>query len=218
MQHQSNLPDFKRDGEWVRAWCPEPNVKHITRAGLLWLNIVARCNPDGSEQERYRFYRGTYNDFSSFQEFAEWCQRQPGYTETEENGKHWSLDKDLARYLVPHNHPLKPKVYGTGCVFVPARVNTLIRINAQESELPAGVTPYNDDRYRAQGRSVEGRRLHLGICDTPMEAHAEWQIHKSETLRAYARAECPEHLKQLIHNMANRIEQDYTKGVETKDD
>lgn len=128
-----NHPDFKVDGKWVQKFCPEPYVVYSTRAGVLWTNLTQRCKRGGSLQKAFPAYEGVENGFEDFQEFAEWCQTQHGYTNKDEKGRFWQLDKDI---LEKGNRVYRPDL----CVFIPPVLNRLLETSKRSrGECPIGV-------------------------------------------------------------------------------
>lgn len=173
------LEDFKdQDGLWVRSFIvttPTQYIQNYTRAGGLWDNMQNRCRPNRACQKRWKTYEGVLNCFSDFQEFATWCQEQYGYLERENNGKFWSLDKDLRT---------DKRVYSPeSCMFIPNEVNTVF-INCKKfNDLPLGVYfDSNSGKYKAQIRGV-GKR-NLGLFESDSQAHKMWQHAKAEQIQS----------------------------------
>ena len=201
---RSNIPDFKRNGEWVRSFTTVENgvkIQNSTRADVLYKSVKARCNPKGSNYRKSKF------GFGDFQEFADWCQDQPGYMNKELNGRFWAIDKD---WLSPYE-PL----YSEGtCLFVPVRVNALtVNHTTRSRDLPLGVSWY--DRY-GKYSSVCGRGNTLGYFDTPMSAHRAWQFAQVDRIRKAVEPEFCDKLKQAMETRALFIEDDIELGLETK--
>jgi len=177
MRYSSGHEDRKgENGLWLRSF-QQDGTKCLTRAGLLWLNIEARCNPDGAEQARYPTYAGCVNEFEDFQDFAEWCQRQAGYKMTDEAGNQWHLDKDLHSLTTGETAR-----YGKHCLFMPNKVNQSLKFGPSNTELPIGVTHYKYGRFRAQGRRFDGTKEHLGCFEDSLLAHSEWLTHKANVI------------------------------------
>lgn len=116
----SNHMDFKdRHDLWVRSFKIN-GTQYWTRSGTLWNSIQKRTNPKSKAVSNNPSYLNVVNSFKDFQEFAEWCQEQTGYLSKEDNGRFWSIDKDL----------IGSKVYSTqNCVFVPNEINNAFHLN-----------------------------------------------------------------------------------------
>lgn len=169
----SNLPDIRDfNGQWIRSYRVN-GVQCVTRAGVLWANIVNRCGSN-SHSKSFPSYSNCINGFTDFNSFAQWCQLQPGYIEKENNGRFWSIDKDI---LVPYN-----KTYSeTTCCFVPNELNNILTYR-KSGNLPLGVTLVRDSgKFRAKC-SIGGIRQNLGTFDTKELAHRAWQEKKIEVI------------------------------------
>ena len=169
-------PDRKSEsGLWLKTWKesqPGKTITHHSRASGLWNKINARCLPGGKYQMTGPSYIGVTNGFSGFQEFAEWCNQQPGYRAKDSLGMFFEIDKDIIS--------LGNKVYSPEyCCFVPRRINSLFTsCRAARGDLPLGVSFMSKrGKYRAYCNS-DGRLKHLGHFDGPGEAHRAWQAEK----------------------------------------
>lgn len=169
-------PDRKSEsGLWMKTWKerqPGKTIMHHSRASGLWNKINARCLPGGKYQMTGPSYIGVTNGFSGFQEFAEWCNQQPGYSAKDSFGMFFEIDKDIIC--------LGNKVYSPEyCCFVPRRINSLFTsCRAARGDLPLGVSfMAKRGKYRAYCNS-DGRLKHLGHFDGPGEAHRAWQAEK----------------------------------------
>lgn len=163
--YEYNAQDRKDSGgNWLKSYGDGSGTKYKTRAAVLWDNIKARLAPGYQNGN----YEGCVNSFTSFQEFAEWCQHQQGYL-NKDAGRYWQLDKDFL---------------GTGkeyspesCMFVPAEVNTLANeMGSLGKELPVGVTAYYGKKrttYKAECK-MGGDSIHLGTFQTVQAARAAW--------------------------------------------
>lgn len=210
-----NLPDFMDGtGNWVKSYSPDYLVEYTTRAGQLWKNINSRCRYGGAYQDIQPTYVGVTNDFTSFQEFAEWCQTQYGYMNKETNGRFWQLDKDLK--VAGNNAYTK-----NACLFVPSMVNNLlIRRQIDRGEHPLGVS-WNKICLKFQARCSDGtgRVKHLGYFDCEYEAHRAWQEYKIGLIKRLCQndLEVASH-KELVHCLlgkASKIECDLAEGNQT---
>jgi len=169
-------PDRKSEsGLWLKTWKerqPGKTITHHSRASGLWNKINARCLPGGKYQMTGPSYIGVTNGFYGFQEFAEWCNQQPGYSAKDSFGMFFEIDKDIIS--------LGNKVYSPEyCCFVPRRINSLFTsCRAARGDLPLGVSFMEKrGKFRAYCNS-DGRLKHLGHFDGSGEAHRAWQAEK----------------------------------------
>lgn len=177
-------PDRKSEsGLWLKTWKerqPGKTITHHSRASGLWNKINARCLPGGKYQMTGPSYIGVTNGFSGFQEFAEWCNQQPGYSAKDSFGMFFEIDKDIIS--------LGNKVYSPEyCCFVPRRINSLFTsCRAARGDLPLGVSfMAKRGKYRSYCNS-DGRLKHLGHFDGPAEAHRAWQYEKTLVIQEAA--------------------------------
>ena len=93
----------------------------------------------------------------NYQEFAEWCQWQKGFT------KGAALDKDL---LFPSNKKYSPET----CCFLPRELNTVIQIGDTANGNLPGV--YNDGySFRVCTTGVDGSKLSKRFFDEKEAFH-----------------------------------------------
>lgn len=169
-----NVEDFKENGEWV-FYKEQSGVRVITRSGTLWMNISKRLAQDKS-------YERSSCVFRDFQSFSEWCQNEYGYLRQEENGKFWSLDKDI---LCEGN-----KIYSEEtCIFVPQIVNNVFETSeATKGAYALGAyLSSNGKKFTSRCRDPFLKKvLYLGTHDSELEAHKAWQTCKSAILKKLA--------------------------------
>lgn len=200
---RSGIPDFKRDGVWVKSFCTREGgavVQNNTRAILLYNSVRARCTPGSG------VYRESIFKFGDFQSFTDWCQGQTGYMNKEVDGRFWAIDKD---WLSPH----EPVYSEATCLFVPVRVNALTVNHKSNRDLPLGVSFYT--RY-GNYSAICGRSNTLGYFDTPEQAHRAWQVAQSKRIKAAIEDSFDPKLKIAMLNRSARIESDILSGIETK--
>lgn len=164
MKNIHNILDFKNDnGLWVKSKTVG-GVTYHTRASVLWNNIKKRSNPRGVYKTQNKGYTNTDNNFIDFQDLADWCQDQIGYSNKDLNGSFWCLDKDM----------LGNGTYSKeGCVFIPHKINVIFTNNAKTKDLPLGVSL---DKTSIRARlSVEGKVRSLGTFSDTTKAHRAWQ-------------------------------------------
>jgi hypothetical protein len=200
---RSGVPDFKRDGKWIKSFCTREDgvqVQNNTRAILLYNSMKARCRLGSST------YSGSIFGFGDFQSFTDWCQDQPGYMNKEDDGRFWAIDKD---WLSPH----EPLYSEDTCLFAPVRVNALTVNHKSDRSLPLGVSFYT--RY-GNYSAICGRSNTLGYFDTPEQAHKAWQVAQSKRIRAAIEEGFSLKLKTAMLDRAIQIENDILSRIETK--
>lgn len=144
--------------------------KSGTREYMFWKGIMERCYSPASHL-RSPTYVGCLVDerWHNFQNFAEWCQSQIGFSE-----KGWQLDKDLLGGITAG------KVYSPDvCVFVPQEINTLFIIpTTKTDDLPTGVSYCKDRGNYQAGCGGGGYRKGLGRFPTPELAYKAYMDYK----------------------------------------
>lgn len=157
-----------------------------------WNDMLSRCT--AKFWGRRPTYAGTTcsDNFKSYTYFYEWCQTQVGFSNKDENGKSWHLDKDL---LVKGN-----KVYSEDtCVFLPSRINCLlIKCDSARGEYPVGVSWDKREKYFATScADFESVRRHLGYFKTAAEAFIAYKTYKEGIIKQVAT-----HYEHSIDNRA----------------
>lgn len=132
-----------------------------------WKCLMERLGPFS----KYPAYvdKSCCDDWLYFTKFRGWME-----------GQYWEdlhLDKDI---LSPGNKVYSPET----CAFVPHWINTLLATNAfRKGKEPLGVAVSYSGLYRAQVSNVlTNTNLHLGLFNTPYEAHVTWQVGKIEQI------------------------------------
>jgi hypothetical protein len=189
------------DGSWRRSWTTTENgfeIQRHTLASRRWRGIQNRCNPGGHAQKRRPSYVGCSNGFKDFQEFAEWCQSQPGYADADESGSPFHLDKDILS--------LGNKRYSEEtCCFVPARINQLLSLprSPLSTGLPVGCSYHKrTKRFYSCIAKPGGGTKYLGYFSDPMGAHHAWQKAKADRCRFEAERLPPDFFRvsdALVH-------------------
>lgn len=132
-----------------------------------WSSMLTRSYYEGYHQ-RFPTYVGCSVDeqWHNFQEFAEWCQWQPGH-----NMGH-VLDKDV---LVQGN-----KVYGPEtCVFVPPELNSIIVTQVKPGKgTPAGISFQTSAQKYIVSCAINGKNKNLGRYKCATEAFAVYKEFK----------------------------------------
>ena len=147
----------------------------------LWSNMLLRNTK--LHWDKYPSYIGTScsENFKHYSFFYEWCQKQKGFGNKDENGKAWCLDKDL---LVRGN-----SIYSEDtCVFIPNRINLLLtKRDASRGEYPVGVYWNTGNRkYIAKCGRGASKQTHLGCFNTPQEAFHAYKTYKEALIKEVA--------------------------------
>jgi len=153
-------------------------VRRKTKEYRLWQGIMERCYSHKCHMREPTYVGCQASDnFKNFQYFAEWCQNQIGF-----NNEGYHLDKDILG---------TGKLYSEDyCVFVPARVNTLLlkpKITAKD--LPLGVYfCKRQGKYKSQvnSASVLSHQKGLGYFDTQEEAFLAYKFEKERIIKCVA--------------------------------
>jgi hypothetical protein len=168
------MEDIKSSkGRWLRRSRDSSGAYPQTRSSILWSNLNQRLK---ALQPRDETYAACINQFSDFQNFAEWCQTQANYTSVDNKGNYYQLDKDI---LVPGN-----KIYGPDtCCFIPAALNKLFsRGNNKTNKYLLGtcLEPKSGKFVAHVTGLSELKSGYIGIYKDEMDAHRAWQLGKIE--------------------------------------
>lgn len=164
------------------------NGKYTARNGsknrkeyTLWQDMLKRCTI--KFQTESPSYVGTTcsENFKSYEYFYEWCQRQTGFGNIDENNRGWHLDKDL---LVKGN-----KIYSEDtCCFIPQTINSLlIRSGSRAGRFLLGV--YWDKHHRkfiSQCNDSKGKRVKLGLYNEEKDAFIAYKTYKEALIKEVA--------------------------------
>mgnify|MGYP003402228673 CR=1 FL=1 len=152
-----------------------------TKEYSLWAGMLERC----TEKLCAKF--PTYNgvacseNFKSYSYFYEWCKNQKGFSNIDEKGNCWQLDKDL---LIKGN-----KLYSEDtCVFVPHRINALLtKCNASRGNFPIGMY-FNkrNNKYKVRCGEGGGKTKYLGLFSTKEEAFITYKTFKEQLIKDVA--------------------------------
>lgn len=151
--------------------------KKETRAGKIWRGILARTSKKSFE--KYPTYRGCKisDNFKDVDFFYEWCHRQRGFLEKDDNGLYFEIDKDI----LGKTHD---KIYSEDvCVFVPKEINAMTKFGESlRGDLPIGVA-----QNVCSGRFIAqfGKKSH-GTFNTAEEASLAYKQKKEEHARFLA--------------------------------
>lgn len=147
----------------------------------IWNSMLLRCT--NKLWVKRPSYTGTTcsDNFKSYTFFYEWCHKQVGFGNTDENGKNWFLDKDI---LVRGN-----KTYSEDtCCFVPVRVNNLlIKSDALRGDYPIGVCfDTRNNKFMVQCCNGVGNRVRVSGFNTVQEAFKIYKTLKESYIRQVA--------------------------------
>ena len=155
-----------------------PTINGVkTKEYALWQSMLQRCYSD-TYQNRYQTYEGCKcsENFKSYEYFYEWCHKQVGF-----GMDGFELDKDL---LIKGN-----KVYSENtCVFIPSEINSLlIKCTTSRGKYLIGVCwDKNGKAFKAQVNKGKGKREHLGLFNTELEAFKAYKKAKEAFVKEQA--------------------------------
>ena len=155
--------------------------KHRLKEYDLWKSMLYRCTE--KEWAKHPTYTGTTcsENFKSYTFFYEWCNKQVGFNNRDENGKAFQLDKDL---LIKGNKHYSEDT----CVFVPQRLNMLLTKRlAKRGEYPIGVSKdKKSSKFRVRCGDGYGVYRHIGQFSTPQEAFQVYKVFKEAIIKKMA--------------------------------
>ena len=148
-----------------------------TKEYVLWCHMLERCY-----SEKYQKKQPTYegcevsDNFKSYEYFYKWCHKQIGF-----GVEGWQLDKDL---LIKGN-----KVYSEStCVFIPQEINSLLtKCTTSRGEHLIGVYWHKKGKaFTSMVSKNKGRREHLGLFNTELEAFKAYKTAKESFVKEQA--------------------------------
>ena len=147
-----------------------------TKCHAVWSSMHQRCY-----DPKYHEKRPTYKnckvckEWNNYNEFGKWFD--DNYYEV--GDERMELDKDI---LCKGNKVYSP----TTCVFVPQSINSLFtKCDNERGNLPIGVHKHGN-KFVAQLRKGNGKRIHLGTYDTPEEAFFAYKKAKEAYIKEVA--------------------------------
>ena len=148
----------------------EGNAQQKTQVGYCWRGMLERCYCDRMKKIHPAYYgiSTVCEEWLNFQVFAKWYNENIYQVGTER----MHLDKDI---LVKGNKFYSPDT----CLIVPQRINMLFLQKPNKYNLPSGISPMANNRYRAE---YNGKKV--GNYDTLEEAI---QAHDNEKRKAIKR-------------------------------
>lgn len=183
---------------------PTWDGKKILKEYAVWGSMLHRCT-EKVWATRPSYIGTTCSDnFKSYSFFYEWCQTQVGFSEKDNHGKYWHLDKDL---LVKGN-----KVYSENvCVFLPADINQLFtKRDRNRGDYPLGVSKHKRDKtYSATCNCGKDNQIFLGNYSTPLEAFLAYKKAKEAYIKQVA-----EQYKDVIDPRAYKALLEYEVNID----
>lgn len=146
----------------------------------LWSDMLCRCY-NKKRATDYPTYKDTEvcKEWYDFQNFAEWCYEQKGFTSTDDNGKVFAIDKDILG---------NGKVYSPEtCCFVPREINNLltIRHNHRGGQALGVYKKHKSLKYTSKV-SIGGSENYLGSFTTEFEAFQAYKEAKEAYIKEVA--------------------------------
>jgi hypothetical protein len=159
-----------------------------------WRLMIQRCY-SVKYQEKFPTYKGCFvcKEWLTFSKFRQWMQNQDW------GGK--QLDKDI---LVPGNKVYSPDT----CVFVEKRVNVFLTEStaSRGQHLIGASLDKTLNKFHAYCNDGSGKKKHLGLFDTELEAHKAWLAFKLEQAKILAAEQSdPRVAKALIERYENYV-------------
>lgn len=146
------------------------------RLYAAWSRMFYRCYSKAVHRD-YPTYIGCSVDerFHRLVDFLSWAEHQVGH-----NSEGFQLDKDILRK--------GNKVYGPDtCCFIPKEINTLLSLSgAIRGEYPIGVGKLAAYERFFACVTTRGKRLHIGLYDTPEIAFMAYKAKKEEIVKEMA--------------------------------
>lgn len=155
----------------------------------VWNQMLFRCTEEG--WDKLPTYAGVTcsENFKYYSFFYEWCNRQVGFGNIDENGRSWQLDKDL---LVTGNKHYSEDT----CVFVPHRINSLlIKSDLARGKFPVGVYFKKKHKKFVAQCNVGSFQRHLGYFINAGDAFEAYKTFKESLIKEVAN----EYRYQLDH-------------------
>lgn len=133
-------------------------------AYTAWNAMLQRCYANKGEGKQAAYKETSVCDeWKSFSSFRHW------WLENWKEGR--CLDKDL----LSNSKSYSPET----CIFVPEWLNNFVVFHTErKGNWPTGVS-YSKKKFQAKA-SVKGKRISLGLFDTPEEASTAWKKNKRE--------------------------------------
>lgn len=141
----------------------------------IWAKMLKRVYRESVSGDKPTYLDVVVSEnFKNFPYFKSWCYKQVGFASEDK----WELDKDI---LVKGN-----KVYSEDtCCFVPREINVLFTSNKiNRGFYPVGVHK-RANKY-VSDISILGKKVHLGVFDSPEEAFLAYKLAKEKHIKFLA--------------------------------
>lgn len=140
----------------------------------VWTDMLRRCYVNQGRSRDTAYIDCSISDeFKYYSVFQDWYKSQIV-------GEGFQLDKDL---ISKGN-----KVYSKEtCCFIPSEINQALLINqSKRGEYPIGVSKHTRDGVFRAALNIHGRRIHIGLYDTPEEAFYAYKERRESYLKSLA--------------------------------
>lgn len=148
------------------------------RVYFTWKSMISRVINVGNE-----CYRNVKicKEWENFQNFAYWFEKNYYVLKNESI----ELDKDL----------LSGKLYSPDtCVFLPMRLNNIVKKYDKKSNLPVGVYNFKKtNKFVSRYKNENKKNVHIGYFNTIEEAYENYKINKNRAI------------KKVLENYRNEI-------------
>lgn len=143
-----------------------------------WSNMLERCYNSKYQQRQLTYIDcSVCEEWYNYQNFYEWFNEN--YYEIP--GEKMHLDKDI---LIKDNKEYGPDT----CIFAPQKINSLFKRDSRyKGGLPTGVD-FNKkiNKYVAHCGDNNGKLIHLGCFDNPIDAFNVYKEYKEELVKRVA--------------------------------
>ena len=143
-----------------------------TKAYTQHTSMLSRC----SSWIKRKDYDGNSLDpeWLNYQEWLSWAIEQKGFLNLENNGRIWSLDKDILKAGNKH-------YCSEYCSFVPNSLNQFFKIQRSDKSNLLGVYQQADKGFfKVRINNGSGKHIYLGSYETKEEAHEVYLVGKSK--------------------------------------
>lgn len=172
-----------------------------TREYRIYRDILTRANDPKYHEKKPSYIGTTISDrWLDFQTFASDINNMIGFNEVDENGRVFSIDKDLLSK--------GGKVYSKEtCCFVPYKINSfLANVQTKKNGLPPGVSYIKRDNIYRASIHIDGKSQNLGQSKETQKAYEIYCQARNERARELA-----EIYKNQIDPKAYRVLKEYSE-------
>ena len=147
----------------------------------VWRGFIRRCY-DEKHQINNPSYIGcnVSDNFKNYSYFYEWCDKQVGFNQKDDDGEYFHIDKDL---LVKGNKTYSEET----CVFIPKAINlALVKSVTSRGKFPMGVL-WKENKKRFVARIAMGNKpVDIGYFKSSTEAFNAYKQAKENYLKQLA--------------------------------